>query len=248
MFDTYEEIFSRRADSYHEAMLRCSEARAEEFGVAIAPLVLAPGAIVCDMPAGGGYLRRYLPRTVEYVAVEPAAPFFARCALQAGARKFQSPLTNVPLEDGSVDCVVSLAGLHHAPDLGAIFVEMRRLLRPDGTVVIVDVDAGTASAVFLNGFVHQHNPLGHAGVFFDSRTTDRLRRAEFSVISDESVTPRWKFSSKAQMADYCKSLFGIERASPVQVSDYIEERFDFRAEDGEVSFGWPLRRIVCRPS
>ena len=37
---------------------------------------------------------------------------------------------------------VSLAGLHHAPDLDAIFAEMRRLVRPEGWVVIADVPAG----------------------------------------------------------------------------------------------------------
>jgi SAM-dependent methyltransferase len=229
-------------------MVRWPHARRAEFCMALAPLPLSPGTILCDMPAGGGYLHRCLPAGVDYVAIEPAHHFFSQCPTVSGTRRFQAPLTSVPLEDSSVDYVVSLAGLHHAPDLEAIFAEMRRLVRPQGWVVIVEVEAGSASDTFLNGFVDAHNPMGHAGVFFDSATPDRLLRAGFQVVEDQSMAPSWTFADAGQMGAYCKSLFGIERASAGQVAECIEERFGCRAEPGMLSFGWPLRRLVCRPA
>lgn len=248
MFDTYENIFNRRADSYDEAMARCPEARREEFEMALAPLPLRAGAVLCDMPAGGAYLRRYLPEGLEYLAVEPSDQFFARCPEESGARRLQCPLASVPLADHSVDYVVSLAGLHHAPDLDAIFAEMRRLVRPEGWVVIADVQAGSASDRFLNGFVDRHNPMGHKGVFFDAATPARLRGAKLQVVDDRTVLPQWSFADLEEMGGYCRSLFGIDLATAGQVAASIESLLEVRSGPDGVGFGWPLRRFVCRPA
>ena len=163
MFDTYEEIFAARAGSYQHAMEMLPGARDREFLAMIEPLQGITGKTVCDMPAGGGYLHRHLPGDVRYVAVEPSETFIANCPTEPGCSALRAPIERVPLETGSVDHVVSLAGLHHCPDLGAVFREMRRLVRNGSTVVIADVEQGSGPAEFLNIYVDKHNPLGHRG-------------------------------------------------------------------------------------
>lgn len=247
MFDTYESIFNERADSYDGAMADWPYARRAEFEMALAPLPLAAGAVVCDMPAGGGYLHRYLAEGVDYIAVEPSAHFFGQCPEEAGARRLHCPLTAVPLDDASVDHVVSLAGLHHVLDLDPVFVEMRRLVRPDGWVVIADVDAGSAADDFLNGFVHAHNPMGHVGVFFDQSLPDRLARAGLHIVEDRVVNVPWSFTNADELGAYCRSLFGVRLATARQVAQQIHASFGVRTAPAAVNFDWPLRRLVCRP-
>lgn len=246
MFDSYEEIFAARAASYQAAMSRWPDARDSEFQALIEPLGVLRGAL-CDMPAGGGYLRRYLPDTIDYVAIEPSALFFASCPSGPGNRAIQAPVENVPCADASFDQVVSLAGMHHAPDMAAVFREMRRLVRPAGLVVIADVADGTAPADFLNIYVDAHNPLGHRGTFFDGRTAALLRAAMLEPIDDRLVTLPWCFDDARQAGDYCSSLFGIEGVAPDTVGAVMLEQLGTCAGAGAFNVAWSLRRIVCRP-
>ncbi len=60
MFDTYSEIFEKRAADFHYAMRQCPGARAVEFSAVIEPLRHLPAGLVCDMPSAGDYLAEYL--------------------------------------------------------------------------------------------------------------------------------------------------------------------------------------------
>lgn len=246
MFDSYEEIFAARAASYQAAMSRWPDARDSEFHALIAPIGALRGTI-CDMPAGGGYLRRYLPDTVDYVAIEPSPLFFASCPSGPGDRAIQAPIENVPCPDASFDRVVSLAGMHHAPDMPAVFREMRRLVRPAGLVVIADVAGGTAPAEFLNTYVDAHNPLGHRGTFFDEETAALLRAAMLEPIDDRLVTLPWCFGDARQAGDYCSGLFGIEGVAPDAVGEVMRQQLGTCAGAGAFNVAWCLRRIVCQP-
>jgi arsenite methyltransferase len=48
-------------------------------------------------------------------------------------------LAAVPLPDGQADVVISSCAINHAPDKGAVYREIRRLLRPGGRFVVADV-------------------------------------------------------------------------------------------------------------
>jgi SAM-dependent methyltransferase len=247
MFDTYEAIFAARAASYQRAMAWLPHARDGEFGAMVAPLGDLRGKSVCDMPAGGGYLHRYLGEDVHYVAVEPSALFLAACPTRFGCRSVESAIEDVPLPSGFADAVVSLAGLHHSPDLAAVFREMRRLVVDGGRVVIADVAANTPPANFLNGYVDAHNPMGHRGAFLDGATAGLLRHAGLQPVSDKLVDITWSFSGSLEAAEYCSALFGIESVSPGEVAEAIETQLGRGVGSGAYNMRWPLRRIVCTP-
>jgi len=137
MFDTYAEIFAQRAADYHYAMTTSPRARDAEFNAVLDPIRDRPQGLVCDMPSGGGYLAEYLPEALDYIAIDPATDFFVEWPRPL--QRLLAEITNVPLADQSVDFVVSLAGLHHEPSLAKVFAEMRRLLRPGGRLVIIDL-------------------------------------------------------------------------------------------------------------
>jgi len=245
MFDSYEQIFARRADRYEAAMAAFPRARDAEFAAVVDPIPDDAGTIF-DMPAGAGYLRAYLPAGRRYVAVEPAAYFFERCPTGDGAERIQSPVEQVPCPDGTTDVVVSLAGLHHAPDLGAIFRECRRLLRPGGTLIVADVSAGSKPDRFLNVYVHAHNPMGHEGHFLDAATRPLLEAAGFAVVADEDVTVPWRFADAGEAGAYCASLFGIEGVDAAQVAAALDEIVGMSPDTDGVCVNWSLRRIISR--
>lgn len=245
MFDTYEEIFATRAGSYQQAMATLPHARDREFMAVVEPLGDVAGKIVCDMPAGGGYLYRYLPRNVRYVAVEPSETFIANCPSAPGCSAVQAPIERVPLDTASIDCLVSLAGLHHCPDLDVVFREMRRLVRAGGRVVIADVERGTRPDSFLNIYVDQHNPLGHRGIFLDHAVPQLLRDAGLVPIADELVEIPWSFDNARQAGAYCGALFGIEGVPADAIAGAMEETLGLCPGPGTYNIRWELRRLVC---
>lgn len=245
MIDSYDEIFARRADRYDAAMRAFPDARDAEFAAVIDPL---PGGahVIFDMPAGAGYLRRHLPADVHYVAVEPAAYFHDRCPVGVGAERILGQIEDVDRADGAADIVISLAGLHHAPDLGVIFREVRRLLRPGGLFVLADVAVDTPPDRFLNIYVHANNPMGHVGCFLADATAGLLEAAGFGVIADDQVPVPWRFTDAEAAGQYCRELFGIDGRSAAEVAEALRDTVGIAAEAEGVTIGWSLRRIVCR--
>lgn len=114
-----------------------------------------PGDRVVDVGCGSGYFARLLatkvgttgtvvgvdaaPEMVEYAARRTRGR--ANCDFKTGSAE------SLPLADGSVDIVVSSLVLHHLPHevQAAAAGEMRRVLRPGGTVLIADMEVATDS-------------------------------------------------------------------------------------------------------
>jgi len=242
MFDNYAEIFAERGAAYHAAMAACPHARDAEFRAVIEPLADRTG-LLCDMPSGGGYLAAHLPSGLSYVGVDPSDDFVRACPI--GTVCIKGSISEVPLGDGAADCLVSLAALHHEPDLPKVFGEMRRLVRPGGRVVIADVAAGTPPARFLNGFVDANNPMGHVGLFLDDRTAGLIEAARFTIADDALVDMPWVFDSLAEAGDFCRSLFWMPDLDAAAVADAMYREIGFDVIDGRPHLRWVLRRIVC---
>jgi arsenite methyltransferase len=113
---------------------------------AIARARLAPDAVVADIGTGTGFVTRGLAPHVARVFGFDESP-----EMLAVARRNLAAFENVtlrqaqgdvlPLPAGSVDAVFGNMYLHHTPDPAAAIVEMVRVLRPDGSLVLTDLDA-----------------------------------------------------------------------------------------------------------
>ncbi len=242
MFDTYAEIFAERATAYHAAMAECPRARDVEFGAVLEPLQGRTG-VLCDMPSGGGYLADYVPSGWRYIGVDPADDFIEACP--KGLKRLKSTIAEVALDDGSVDGIVSLAGLHHEPDIARVFKEMRRLLKLGGRAVLADVAVETSPAVFLNGFVDRNNPMGHEGHFLDSQLGGLLEEAGFAITDDRLIEAPWQFDDLEQAGAFCRQLFWMPSLSPEAVAEAMDREIGFDLTSGGPRLRWMLRRIVC---
>jgi len=85
----------------------------------------------------------------------------------------------LPHADGSIDRVFSSLMLHHLhDDKDALLAEVRRVLRPDGLLVLADIDGHTA--VDGHGFLRRrmaHNPMIHD----NAGMVERIKAAGFAV-------------------------------------------------------------------
>lgn len=111
---------------------------------------LCRGKRVLDIASGEGYGSALLAQTAQQVigveldrqAVEHASQSYQR----PGLRFLQGSTTAIPLPDHSVDVVVSFETLEHFSDHENFYREVRRVLIPNGLLVISTPDVDVYSA------------------------------------------------------------------------------------------------------
>jgi ubiquinone/menaquinone biosynthesis C-methylase UbiE len=110
---------------------------------------LMPRGTLMDAGCGPGYLtiriaREFSGLKVIGIDVSPEALVLAtKHAGRSGAggspRFLQADVNCLPLEDNSLDFIVSTLSLHHWPEPGLSLAEMYRVLKPRGQLLIFDL-------------------------------------------------------------------------------------------------------------
>jgi len=219
--------------------------RAEEFLSVIGEADIAPGMTVIDAPSGGAYLADYLSG-VTLVGLE-TSPAFATLAKERAEAVLLFRDNTFPLASASVDRVLSIAGLHHVRDKAGFFAEVRRVLKPGGRAVLADVAENSPVRRFLDEFVGKHNETGHSGWYFGPATREELRAAGLDIVRERVLRYRWYAADRLQLADFCRTLFGMVRADNAAVADGIGEYLGFHEAPGQCGLNWELNCFVCEP-
>ena len=127
---------------------RWEEVRAELFGVDYAlPTLLTllpPSWTVLDLGTGTGSVAAELaPVVAKVIAVDREQAMLdaaaARLAGVGNVELLRASLDDLPLDDASVDAALASLVLHHQPEVGPVLREARRVVRPGGRLVVLDM-------------------------------------------------------------------------------------------------------------
>jgi len=231
----YAEIFAQNGASYHRAMQTYPRARDNEFKAALSFLNLPNGAHVLDVPAGGGYLKRYLNESMHYHGYDFSGGFDTTHNLVTNCSE-----TKIDLPGASIDCVICLASLHHIEQRDGFYNEVYRLLKPAGVLLIGDVAVGSPQDTFLNKFVDQWNKLGHKGIFIDSeRDQAQIQRAGF-ITEYAKKEFQWTFASANDAQRYFRLLFALDlEPSNIELTEAIKQ-LGIKKTSSDFYVGWSL--------
>ena len=247
--DNYRETFDQRGDHYNAAARINPGARDIERTILIKLLDVESDHVICDAPAGGGYLADGLKNKIRkrsnLVCVEPSAKFAQ--PISSEYTFYNNAISCIPVDDASFDRIGSLAGLHHVDNKLPFFREASRVLKTGGQIAVGDVLADTMIAKFLNGPVDRYTHSGHNGVFIERGDFERW----FNTCGLETVTEEyrefcWTFESEEQMVDYCQSLFGMVKATREQVKHELYRHFEIDRLGDRVILPWALMYGVGR--
>lgn len=138
-------------------------------------LELLPGGAtsVLDVGCGPSPLAPLaLERGARYVGVDIIHPMLQRARLREPRARLVRANFALPFVDASFDAVVALGFVEYLPDISAALAEMRRVVRPQGTVVV-----STPKRVHLDQvLVDLAGPLRRVAATVWGRRSDSVRR------------------------------------------------------------------------
>lgn len=245
---SYREVFKTRAQAHIDAFCMYPEACGMEVQACLDWANLQAGEVLLDMPSAGGFLSRHVRvPDVHIIALDPSPELHAHCALHVPDSRL-AHMDKLPIPDAGVDAIICLAGLHHEPNTGAVFAEMRRVIRPHGgRVVIAEVQSDSAPARFLNGFVNRHNSHGHEGDFVDGGFVHALQASGLKIVRDEQLAYHWIFDSRWALGDCLQRMFGIDLATPEEIAQAVEDALGIDdLPDGRLGMRWSLRFFLAQ--
>lgn len=243
---SYKDIFSKRGAQYTTAMTMFPAARRAEFDAALRALDLREGQALLDAPCGGGYFRDHIPKDIGVVVTEldPTDDFVRGRPSGHRNTTIFSPLEKTPFGSESFDSVLSIAGLHHNQDLDSVAKEFHRLLRPNGKLVVLEVDTGSRVDEFLNGFVNEYNSQGHVGNFVSTAFLQSFTGNGLLLLHDYTEEYEWSFFDDESMIRFCRLIFGLDLATDQVIHSAITDILGKESSSFGCALKWSLRVMI----
>jgi ubiquinone/menaquinone biosynthesis C-methylase UbiE len=141
--DQVADAFGSTAAAYLTSAVHATGADLQELAREVAA---KSDALVLDLGCGAGHVSfavaLHALRVVAYDIAEPMLATVAAAAKERGLSNIdtkQGPAERLPFADASFDFVLSRMSAHHWHDVPAALAEVRRVLKPQGRVLFVDI-------------------------------------------------------------------------------------------------------------
>ncbi len=148
----------------------------------------APGMTVVDVGAGTGLFATAMREWfgVSVLAVEPSEAMRAMIADVPGIDVLAGSAEELPLDNNSADGAWLSTVTHHITDLPAAAAELRRVVRPGGSVLIRNFFVGCTEQIGLLRFFPETRRMLSTFPSVEA-TTDAFATAGFTRVAVESV-------------------------------------------------------------
>jgi len=229
----YQKIFEKRANEYHWAMQKYPDVRSCEFESLIDSTNFSNIKKVLDIPSGGGYLKKYLPKNIELISADFSEGFTNQEIQLVNPTQFSYC-------DNSFDLVLSLSGLHHLNDVPKFINECLRVLKENGSFIFSDVKKDTAVDFFLNEFVNKYNSLGHNGMFFTENSFNNLPLLQQKIVRTQYNQYPFVFKDKSEMICFFSHFFGLDKANENIIYDGICDILGITTTENNLEVNWGL--------
>lgn len=149
---------------------------------------LAEGRVLEIGAGSGANFRHYDPiRVKKLYALEPNPTMIRlaereRTQTKLDVEYLELPGERIPLEDDSIDSVVSTFTLGTIPDVSTALRGMRRVLRPDGKLIFLEL--GLSSEAHVRRWQKRWDPVAHwmfEGLHLTREIPSILRESGFQV-------------------------------------------------------------------
>ena len=147
---------------------------------------------VLEIGAGTGLNLAHYPAAIELTLTEPEEPMARRLERRSKATVVRAGAEKLPFADGAFDSIVSTFVLCTVPDVRRAIAELRRVLAPDGQLLLIEHVRGEPGSRLARWQDRLHDPW-HAfacGCHANRDTPALLREGGFELADVSGATWR----------------------------------------------------------
>lgn len=229
------EQFGPRAASYLSSTVH---AQGEDLAHLGRMLGQASDATALDLGCGGGHvafaLAPLVKQVIAYDLSQAMVDVVGREAQNRGLdnlRTRQGSVESLPYADASFDIVVSRYSTHHWHDTPTALREARRVLKPGGMAIFIDVVAPESALLdtWLQSLELLRDP-SHARNFSETQWCALLRAAGFQPTVSARFRVPMEFNSWIQRMNtppsHVAAIRSLQSSAPLEVSRHFDIRPD----------------------
>ncbi|MHB1345509.1 MAG: class I SAM-dependent methyltransferase [Thermoleophilia bacterium] len=240
-------------------MMNEHNSQGDPLAMAVVLADLKPGERVLDLSGRAGSIAFQVASTAASVeAVQPEEELaeegrrLARALGRDNVFFHSSSLDRIPFDTGQFDLVFLCQALSREPRPLAAMREVRRVLHPEGRVVVQEIVAFDDPALDLRIWEMERRRIpGHLFFYgYDEVTaltasagfvTDREQRSGLTQDFDY-----WAGATGASTGDAGADVVAESKSVFFSLSPSLQERLDLSLADGRISFTYPLLTLRAR--
>jgi len=244
--------FSRQAEAMASAPAFSAAAIIDRFKEAIASKA---SGVMLDLACGPAILLASLASTMRLSVGVDATPKMiqmarakCRAASTANTHFVESLAEDLPFAAAAIDCVVTRLSIHHFLDPLVVLREVKRVLKPDGLLVIGDLTSSEdPTESRLHNALEQLRDPSHIRMLPESELLQIVNAAGFRVIATGHWLQQRQFKEWAAIVENARSLQSLEVAMRTIAERGVTAGIDLRVSADSVEFAHRWVFIAAQP-